>query len=215
MARRVREGAADRHLTCAKNAGQVAECKRPAGKFAMGASCSADAQCSSLWCEREETDACGKCAAQKIGDCGKGCGVGRSCALGSCVTPAQTGGSCTGSGACFGFLSCTDGNCGPPAMAGEKCDPAGKGAPTCDFAAGLICDPAAKICSQAKVEVQSGQTCGDLKVCGGALKCGAAKQCLWPVPDGGECEVGKGQFCDPPARCVDERCKLPDPAPCK
>jgi len=211
-------GKAQRIATCPAFFDRVSECKRPPGKLGAGASCTADAQCATLFCERDATEACGKCASAPSdgASCGKrGCGIGKSCVGGACVTPARTGGACTGKGTCFGFLSCTDGTCGAPAKAGEKCDAAGKGAPDCDFGAGLVCDPNAKICKLAKVAITSMATCGDLNVCGGALICGAGKQCLKPIPDTEECEVEKGQFCESPARCIDERCKLPDPGACK
>jgi hypothetical protein len=209
---------AQRIAMCTAFFDRVPECVPPSGKLTVGVPCSSDAQCTTLFCARDATDSCGRCAnAPTDGEaCGKqGCGVGKSCIGGACVTPARAGGSCTGKGRCFGFLSCTDGQCSAPAKVGESCDPAGKGAPECDFGAGVVCDPSAKVCKLAKVAITSMATCGDLNVCGGALRCGAAKQCLPPIPDGGECEVDKGQFCDPPARCVDERCKLPDHGACK
>lgn len=194
----------------------VASCKQPPGKLPPSAACSADAQCSSLLCAIDAGAQCGRCASQaKDGEAcpASGCGVGRACVAGACANLAPLGGACTGHDGCAGWRRCNAGKCDGGALSGE-CDPAGKTAPDCSLAEGLVCDAPSKVCRPAKIVIVSGASCSALQPCSGALRCGASKLCVSPFPDGAECGEGERR-CELPARCVDERCVLPDSAVCK
>jgi hypothetical protein len=201
--------------------GNVARCV-PRGARAVGVPCGTDGQCVTGHCDLG-TAACGVCAER--GGPGDGC-VRRDdcqplldCVGGHCVAPGDPGAKCgvDGPPCRFGYACGADGTCVlTTTTVGASCtvEPA-----VCNLTQGLFCN--GTTCDKLGL-AHFGETCGfftatSINVCvAGACTANnpsAAGTCVPSTGDGQSCSDSSAP-CQPPARCADGRCRLPDSAAC-
>jgi hypothetical protein len=201
--------------------GNVAPCV-PKGARAVGQPCGTDGQCATGHCDLG-TAGCGTCTERR--GLGGGC-VSRDdceplldCVGGSCVAPGDPGAACGVAGAScrVGYACGTSGTCvltTTTVGAGCAVEPA-----ACNQVQGLFCNGATcvKLATAHLGEPCGSVTASSIAVCVAAA-CStddpaAAGSCVPWTGDGEPC-AGRTAGCQPPARCADGRCRLPDSAAC-
>ena len=198
-------------------------CVPDPGKLANGAACGDDAQCTSTYCKKPANAVCGVCGARATagGACSidADCDFKLKCANMLCVAYGAVGASCDGGHPCAAPNVCRGGTCAVPAGAGQACTPSASGG-DCDQTKGLYCAPTSRVCAVATF-VGAGQPCGFVNGgfvgCSGGGNCklaGVTGTCTAPAADGAACDATNGPDCMQPAECVNNVCKLPDPASC-
>jgi hypothetical protein len=202
--------------------GNVAPCV-PKGARAVGEPCGTDGQCTTGHCDLG-TAACGLCAERRGqgGDCARrdDCEPLLDCVGARCVAPGDPGAACGVDGApCrLGYACGTDGTCVlTTTTVGASCaiEPA-----VCNATQGLFCD--GMTCAKLEMANHVGGLCGWVTpssiagclaaVCSTDAPAAAGTCAPW-TGDGQPCSASTTD-CQPPARCADGRCRLPDSAAC-
>jgi hypothetical protein len=199
-------------------------CRARPGTLANGVACAEDHQCVGAYCKKGSGSSCGVCskrvAAGEPCTSEDDCDYGLACPVQTCVMYVDMGTACDKEKPCRDPAVCVQGACANPGGAGAACDSL---AGNCNTLAGLFCNPLTKICETVKV-AKDGESCGLLStgitVCHGSGKCktgvGVVKgTCMKAANDGEACDAMQGPNCQPPASCVNNVCKLDDPAACK
>ena len=195
------------------------------GSRPAGVPCVSNAQCESGACSRQPNTLCGVCATPV--DEGNACveddecAPGLSCHMKKCLRPQAPGMPCDASRPCQTGAYCKGAVCTVQSAAGAAC----MAEAACDAGAGLLCNPAARVC-QAVAYASSGEACGLVAgsptICTAGGRCQMAMGavmglCMPPAVDGEVCGAGRG--CLSPALCVGAAgagaCRLPDPPSCE
>lgn len=215
-------------------------CLPKAGGLADGKPCHTDSQCKSTFCAVDDAATCGICAAKPAagGSCKtNGCPAPLKCSSdGTCNKPAAVGGACSASIPCATGSNCFGGKCVADATTeGAACDE--MAGPLCEGAKGLFCltkkcvrvgiVPAGGECGftydTASMSITSAKLCEKSGWCKGvdlaAMPPVLTGKCEPAAADGADCnpdaDFGKGPGCIEPAKCVSNKCQLPDNATCK
>ena len=211
------------------------DCRPTAGTIANGVACGDDSQCASTYCNRGANASCGTCSPvrAKVGEACTGddsCDFQLKCASNVCVALGASGAACDVKRPCASSLVCSipmgamAGTCAAPAADGQPCT-SGIGLGTCDIKTGDYCNPKTKVCEKLAVSTGTGacgydMATGKVTVCASngtcaALGVGMTGNCQAAAAAGATCNPTMGPACVVGATCVNNVCKLSDPASCR
>jgi hypothetical protein len=186
-------------------------CDLPPGPRADGEACEAGGQCSGGVCQFAEGAACGTCVtpANDGGSCANvPCASGLICgsANDQCYKPGELGDDCYQGQVCKTGLVCREGpeTCQLPGQLGDACGPTRD---SCDFYSGYSCNPAVDTCAAILVATAVGDSCGFDSSTGQMTRCSGEMFCSSNDFDIGLCNPrpAAGQACD----VADDQCKAP------
>jgi hypothetical protein len=177
-------------------------CLPAAGMVPLGGGCGDDAQCTTTFCARSATSACGTCQPTTP--------AGTPCVQGSCSVATNT--VCPAGGSTC--VKPKSGKVGDACTAQEECDVANQVG--CNTVTSKTC---------IALTLSTG-TCGAnnplnptmVAVCGKGGTCTGpfAGMCTPVAQDGQTCSTtDTGAHCMFPAKCIGGRCVVPDPSTCK
>jgi hypothetical protein len=199
------------------------------GSLADGATCTADAECSSGSCFVADAATCGKCGPRVAAgaDCtNANCERGLKCSSGNVCTTGQTGAACLVDDDCHFPVasSCINHACAAPLDTDAPCaSNPGTTDPHCDLTKSLYCKPDAagaktgKCSTLSITNVATGAACGLIANPLGVAFCTdsvcTTNKCVGFTADGASCT--SSAQCAPPATCRNGLCGLKDPTVCK
>jgi hypothetical protein len=197
------------------------------GKRTNGTACGTDEQCATGYCTHDAA-ACGVCA-DFVG-AGSSCTQDDDCEPGlvcsndsHCVVPGAAGTTCSDNQPCkYGFY-CRGGSCvATKATAGASCQDIG----SCELLKGIYCNTTVQTCQKIGAAMP-GEPCGSVNssfVLCAAGDCVFANTgidltgvCAMQAGDGQSCgaQASNGAGCQAPARCLSNRCALPNSNACQ
>ena len=178
------------------------ECLAAPGQVPLGGGCGDDAQCTTSFCARSATSACGTCQPTTI--------VGDPCIQGSCSVATNT--VCPAGGT--KCIKPKAGKVGDACTAQEECDVGNQvGCNTVTSKTCIALTLSTGTCgANNPLSPTSVAVCGNGGTCSGPF----AGSCAPVAQDGQACMTGDtGSHCRFPAKCIGGTCVVPDPGTCK